>query len=328
MHAAVLPLGGGVSHCDAHRLRGQSTIEYVLLIAIVALVVIVAGPGVASAIRNQFSTVTDAIGSGTAGENFYDAVDLPDPQNGTAFAVYSEDDHSLMFYKRRGVPAVGDMFNYRRVTEVYTGFETDKYGVVKYGPSNDGALSDVTLNTPWCARRNEILSVAVIDSNISPKSVEYWFENLSHATTFRLSKLNVSKTDTLHNLFASDYSVKEIDVSGWDVSHVWDYSHVFIYCPSLEKLDLSSWETASMTKLHNTFGGDSALKTIKLGSGWDTSKVIYFTYTFSECSNLVLDCSDWDVSSMPAGINPDNGVYYNTCFNIRAPNVIRPSTWK
>lgn len=68
-----------------------------------------------------------AIGSGTTGENFYEPVDIPDPQNGTAFAVYSEDDHSLMFYKRRGVPKVGDMFNYRKVTALYTGFETDRY---------------------------------------------------------------------------------------------------------------------------------------------------------------------------------------------------------
>ncbi|RGS88877.1 hypothetical protein DWX63_11020, partial [Collinsella sp. AF20-14LB] len=85
--------------------------------------VLIAGPWVSSAIRNQFSFVTGAIGSGTTGENFYEPEDIPDPNKGTAFAVYSADDNSLMFYKRRGVPKAGDMFNYRRVTDVYTGFE-------------------------------------------------------------------------------------------------------------------------------------------------------------------------------------------------------------
>ena len=290
--------------------------------------VIIAGPGVASAIRNQFSTVTDAMGSGTVGENFYDAVDLPDPQNGTAFAVYSDDDHSLMFYKRRGVPAVGDMFNYRTVTEVYTGFETAHYEVTQLGTSNDGAQSDAIINTPWYERRSTIKTVEIVDNGIKPKSVSFWFENLSNALTFHLSRLDVSEVTSLENLFASCYSATNINVAGWDVSHVMDFHHAFIYCVSLPLLDLSSWCTPSACNLHNMFGGDEALKTIKLGSGWNTSKVRFFTYTFGGCSSLVLDCSSWDVSSMPTGINPDKGVYYNTCFNYSAPGVIRPSAWK
>ena len=115
--------GGGVSPRNTRRLRGQSTIEYVLIIAIIGLVVVFAGPWVASATWNQFNTVTETLDEGASGIAFKDPVDIPDPKRGTAFAVYSEDDNSLMFYKRRGVPKVGDMFNDRRVTEVYTGFE-------------------------------------------------------------------------------------------------------------------------------------------------------------------------------------------------------------
>lgn len=70
---------GGVSPRFTRRLKGQSTVEYVLIIAIIGLVVLIAGPWVSSAIRNQFNTVTDAIGSGTTGENFYEPEDIPDP---------------------------------------------------------------------------------------------------------------------------------------------------------------------------------------------------------------------------------------------------------
>ena len=61
-----LTFGGGVSPRGA-RLRGQSIIEYVLIIAIIGLVIVFAGPGVAGAIRNQFNQVTNTVNSGTNG---------------------------------------------------------------------------------------------------------------------------------------------------------------------------------------------------------------------------------------------------------------------
>ena len=51
----------------AARLRGQSIIEYVLIIAIIGLVIVFAGPGVAGAIRNQFNLVGNTVNNGTTG---------------------------------------------------------------------------------------------------------------------------------------------------------------------------------------------------------------------------------------------------------------------
>ena len=59
-------LGGGVSPRGA-LLRGQSIIEYVLIIAVIGLVIVFAGPGVAGAIRNQFNLVGNTVNSGTTG---------------------------------------------------------------------------------------------------------------------------------------------------------------------------------------------------------------------------------------------------------------------
>lgn len=64
MHAAAINLRGGVSPRNT-RLRGQSIIEYVLIIAIIGLVIVFAGPGVAGAIRNQFNLVGNTVNSGT-----------------------------------------------------------------------------------------------------------------------------------------------------------------------------------------------------------------------------------------------------------------------
>ena len=61
-----LTFGGWVSPRNT-RLRGQGAIEYVLVIAIIVLVVMIAGPWVSSAIRNQFNTVAGVLVNGTAG---------------------------------------------------------------------------------------------------------------------------------------------------------------------------------------------------------------------------------------------------------------------
>lgn len=72
MNAAAINPRGGVSPRNT-RLRGQSIIEYVLIVAVIGLVVVFAGPQVAGAIRNQFNQVTNTVDSGTEGDNFMSA---------------------------------------------------------------------------------------------------------------------------------------------------------------------------------------------------------------------------------------------------------------
>ena len=66
MHAAAISPRGGVAP-KTTCLRGQSIIEYVLIIAIIGLVIVFAGPGVAGAIRNQFNLVGNTVNNGTTG---------------------------------------------------------------------------------------------------------------------------------------------------------------------------------------------------------------------------------------------------------------------
>ena len=67
MHAAAINLRGGGVSPRGTLLRGQSIIEYVLIIAIIGLVIVFAGPGVAGAIRNQFNLVGNTVNNGTVG---------------------------------------------------------------------------------------------------------------------------------------------------------------------------------------------------------------------------------------------------------------------
>ena len=271
--------------------------------------ILIAGPWVSSAIRNQFNLVAGAIGSGATGENFYEPEDIPDPQSGTAFAVYSEDDHSLMFYKRRGVPDVGDVFNCRRVTEVYTGFETGM-------PSTSSPV-------PWRTVADNIESVQVVDQGIAPRSMYAWFfrfgklkkcdvmrldtskvESMQSTfalcqslTSLDLSSFDTSNVEAMGTMFASCTSLKSLDISNFDTSKVSQIEAMFQHCESLTSLNLSSFDTSNIDSMQNMFNKCYALKSLDI-SGFNTSKVRNFNGMFQRCKSLTsLNMSNFDMSS-------------------------------
>ena len=279
---------GGVSRRFTRRLKGQSTVEYVLIIAIIVLVVLIAGPWVSSAIGNQFNTVAGAIGSGTTGENFYEPEDIPDPQSGTAFAVYSEDDHSLMFYKRRGVPKVGDMFNYRRVTEVYTGFEAREFHLVHYNPeSNNWDTCDT--DVPWYEMRTRVTRVTVVDRGIKPHSLAQYFRRFENLESADLGNFDLSETVSLHGLFLLCSSLRSANAPSVSRACT-DFHDAFAHCPKLKDLHFN---------------------------GCDFSGANSFFHMFAASRSLSFDCSDWNV---PVSANHKE-------FNYKAPGVIAPKVW-
>ena len=315
---------GGVSHCDARRLRGQSTIEYVLLIAIIALVVIVAGPGVASAIRNQFGAVTGALGNGISkgdweaggsgtGPGTTSDADIYDPVNGTAFAVYSEDDHSLMFYKRRGVPAVGDMFNSRKVTEVYSGIEDYDYQMSDPAQGEDACIS----NIPWWGHRHDVLAVRVVD-RIRPKSMNSWFFYFTNCMNIDLGPIDTSECTNFKATFDRCSALTSLNLSSFDTSSAKSIELMFYGDVKLTELDLSNFDFSHVTNMGWMFMRCSSLKTLELPNTMPLWHVWNFESIFRGCKSLTLDCSSWNVISSAS----------RNAFNFNAPGVSLPKAWR
>ena len=272
---------GGVSLRFTRRPKGQSTVEYVLIIAIMVLVVLIAGPWVSSAIRNQFNLVAGAIGSGTTGENFYEPQDIPDPQNGTAFAVYSEDDHSLMFYKRRGVPKVGDMFNYRRVTAVYTGFETGVYTLVETPTNRYGSST-----APWAAHQSQIEAVKIVDDGIAPKSASVWFSNMTKLKSVDVARLDTSKCTQMADTFFMATQLQSLDLTSWDVSSTHNFACMFQECHSLKNLNIRGWSAhPDKAGLFGMFFDCLSLQSLDL-SGFNLALAGTANKMFGRCQSL------------------------------------------
>lgn len=285
-----------------------------MIIAIVVLVILFAGPWVSSAIRNQFNKVTETIGSGTTGENFFSPVDLPDPNKGTAFAVYSDDDNSLMFYKRRGVPKVGDMFNDRRVAEVYTGFETARYSV---HATNDTEAYDWTCESlPWWKRRTLIQSVDVVDAGISPSSICGWFMRMSALKTADLSNLDCSRVDTAWCAFLHCPSL--VTLKSPKYFHPIDLRDFVYRCVNLKELDASDWDLSRCRLISWAFANCSSLKVIHGTENWNVKALEDADGAFAYSPSLKLDCSCWEVDDTASRKE----------VNTFSPGVILPKAWQ
>ena len=205
----------------------------------------------------------------------------------SAFAVYCENDKSLNFYKRMNIPSVGDTFNGRAVTAVYTGIEKDSY--------------DYTTR-PWQQYQLDIITSTIVDDGIAPVSTAFWFYNCSKLTSVNnLNKLNTSKVTNMAFMFSSAYDLTSVsDLSKWDTSNVTNMGSMFDYCHRLTSVgDLSGWNTSNVTDMSQTFYYCEKLVSFGNISVWDTSKVINMMGMFSGCKSLnPLDLSKWNTSKV------------------------------
>ena len=285
--------------------------------------VLIAGSWVSSAFRNQFNLVAGTLGNGISkgswesggsggGNGSLTDADIVDPVHGTAFAVYSEDDHSLMFYKRRGVPNVDDMFNSRTVSEVYPDIENYDFDIS--GGNGDG-------NAPWWSHRADILSVKVVD-RIKPKNMSGWFYWFVNVTSIDLGPIDTSEVTSLFGTFDRCFKLQTLDVSMMNTAKVRSMGCAFYGDGELTKLNLSGWDFSNVTDFSRMFLDCKKLESLDMPSfpkfASFTSRLDWFDYMFSHCERLNLDCSDWNV---PVAVE-------HTGFNLSAPGVTLPKAWR
>lgn len=105
--------------------------------------------------------------------------------------------------------------------------------------------------------------------------------------------MNTSKVTRMDCAFFCDGELTELDLSGWYFSNVVDISRMFYDCKKLGILSMPSSPNFA-------------------------SHITSFIYMFDSCTNLVFDCSNWDVQT--------SADY--TKFNYGAPGVILPKKWQ
>lgn len=154
-----------------------------------------------------------------------------------AFAVFSEDDGSLNFYKRAKVPEIGSRFEGKMVSDIFTGFEEQP--AAPYAP-------DIKLS-PFNRVSRACQTVTVIDEGISPITMESWFINFSTCRRIDLAKLHAKRVKNLRNCIHDCNLLEEIDLSGIEVSEGTIVRAMLLGLPNLRKITVGptfSWRTS------------------------------------------------------------------------------------
>lgn len=255
----------------------------------------------------------------------------PDASDSVPFAVYSEDDASLTFYKRRALPVEGSVFEGKTATAVYANIQNTKS------------------TPPWKGIARKIERVAVVDGGVAPQTMYAWFFNCANLLSVNLSKLDTSRTTSLEYAFSGCKSLTDIDLStldtssvrsfadvfqdcsslrsvnlaGWDTSSGNNFRQMFIQCASLEELDVSSFETGNVTTFKEMFYGCSSLRSLDL-SRFDTSAAITFASMFYNCASL----ATLDVSMFNTSAATDLSRAFHGCKSLTELDLSRASTAK
>lgn len=156
----------------------------------------------------------------------------------------------------------------RKVTAVYTGFETGTY-------EGNWPFD----NCPWYSIHNEVLCVSVVDTGIKPLSMAWWFNQFARCESFDLGNIDTSECVSLERLFSSCGSVATADLRG-----------------------LGKWDTGNVQRMDACFDGMRRLTEIPGISCWRTESCVSFSSAFYNCTGLQrLDISHWSNRSCKPG---------------------------
>ena len=233
----------------------------------------------------------------------------PEPKpdiNGVIFAVYSDDDKSLILYKRNREPEIGDMFNGRRVTDVW---------------KNGQRLN---LNQMAVCQSAQSKTVIVADYGIKPINMEGFLAGSSTVEKVDLLKFDFSECTSFAGAFTGTQKLQSVDLTGTNLSKVSNFNSMFngssiqtvnfsgclssTYadmtcllngCSNITNIDFEGWK-AKPTSLYLTFANCPKLEAINGISNFDTSRVTTMRDMFTSNESLITvsGMDNWDVSNV------------------------------
>ena len=209
---------------------------------------------------------------------------------------------------------VGDISNWdvSNMTTMWAAF-AGCWALTSIGDISNWNISKVS-NVGSMFNACEALSSIGDISNWDVSKVTYMstmFQNCSKLTGIGdLSNWDTSNVTDMSFMFYGASSIKEINVSKWDVSKVTNFDH-FAAHAGLRRKGVENWKTTSATNMNALFH-NCAEEELDL-SGWDVSKVQFFCQMFENSPNLkrIKGLEKWNTS---AGL--DFGEMFGRCYKL------------
>ena len=129
---------------------------------------------------------------------------------------------------------------------------------------------------------------------------KFLFDMLKSSKAKTIDLTNTSLASNIKDLstaFCNDQAVEEIDMTGFDISHITDMTNMFSGDINLTKIiGLSTWNVENVTSMNSMFAGDTALTNLDL-SNWKPLKVTNMAAMFKGCSGLKSITLNWGTNT-------------------------------
>ena len=123
------------------------------------------------------------------------------------------------------------------------------------------------------------------------------FHGCNRLSTVDITSWNVRKVTTTEGMLQGT-PITSLDLSAWNTDSLTNIRYMFENCTKLTSLDLSGWNTSNVTSMEGLFGHDQWLTDLSM-DGWNTGNVRLMGHMFGYCTKLTsLDLSGWDTSNV------------------------------
>ena len=116
-----------------------------------------------------------------------------------------------------------------------------------------------------------------------------------------LFSFNTKNVKYMNNMFEKCKNLKYLDISFFDINHVYNICEMFKECSSLISLpDISEWNTEYLNNMKGLFEGCNSLKSLPDISKWNMININNISELFKGCSSLISipDISNWNIENI------------------------------
>jgi len=159
--------------------------------------------------------------------------------------------------------------------------------------------SGATSLTNLFAQASQLTSIDVSGWDVSNvTTMNNAFSSCNSLRGLDLSGWDTSKVTNMGSMFSGCTSLRSLDLSGWDTSKVTSMTYMFNECRSLEQIrGISEWDVTSVTSMFAMFQQCTSLDSLDL-SGWNTTSLTAMNNFINVDTLRYLDMSNWDASNV------------------------------
>lgn len=189
-------------------------------------------------------------------------------------------------------------------------------GGIYANDNSECAFSDTSYND--CFKNATIINGLELLDTSNVTTAKSMFDSCEKVKTLSIGSWNVQNVIDFTGMFFHCNAMTTLDIRNWDVSAAGSFNNMFNGC-RIETVDLSKWNTASLTSIRRMFYRCTALKNVDL-SYWNTSRVTNLEGVFYECSSLErVHLLGWDTANVTNIV-----AMFKTCTALRRIYVSSP----